>query len=158
MECRQFLNDSLASSYEHFLGLSRKSDRRFLLAKGMEKVYHDTTGYLWWFARFLQTIFTTPCRLRSARWWADKVHPEDAMSLEQLSSCLKQHCGFWAAIDFSTWSESAPVLDYIVQRHPHQFETAEFMALFRWDTSKHENFKTRMLGNFYLFILVKSRY
>ena len=95
-----------------------------------------------------------PLRRASARWWADRLHPEDAMSLEQLSSCLKQHCSFWAAIDFLTWSESAPVLDYIVQRHPHQFETAEFMALFRWDTSKHENFKTRMLGNLYLFIFM----
>ena len=77
MECRLFLKDSLASSYEHFLGLSRKLDRRFLLAKCMEKVYHDT-GYLWWFDRFLQTkfIFTTPCRflLQKARFCQRKIN------------------------------------------------------------------------------------
>ena len=47
--------------------------------------------------------------------------------------------------------------DYTVQRHPHQFEDADFMALFRWDTSKHENFKTRMLGNSFVFILEKIK-
>ena len=47
--------------------------------------------------------------------------------------------------------------DYTVQRQPHHFEDADFMDFFRWDTSKHENFKTRMLGNCFVFNLEKIK-
>ena len=58
MGCPKCFKDSLASSYGHVLWLSRKSGRRFLLAKGMEKyimivdTYGDLLCFYKWHLRF----------------------------------------------------------------------------------------------------------
>ena len=42
--------------------------------------------------------------------------------------------------------------DYVIQRHPHEFEAGDLGRFFRWGTSKHENVETCVLANyFYLF-------
>ena len=60
--------------------------------------------------------------MTSARWWEDRLNTEDDMSLEHCQAALKQHR---AAIDFSIDMKVLRCCDYVIQRHPHEFEAGD---------------------------------